>query len=429
MAYYLKPRGVSTGCCECSQHVGCECGGQSCAIECRSKADNAELCGYEEFGTPSSPAKKYRKKTISGIMYSGEWSLAGCPDATGAVSYNGSFTGGPGFWADSAGAGSIEPIEIDAVNNRVKYRCTSLSFTPPSSLTGWGNLTAVYVAATPAVGSPVVFTTVGQEEWLSRAGGANPHTVYLIGVWSLAGGIGHTDTDELIDVAQAIDRSVRDEWNITNEFANEPGCATTETDLSARYAKDYGAFPLTSGGDEEGWAGFGGTPLEGYGALAEITEQTSTTKKTGGKEDCQGGSAPFHKAKGEVVETLSVEDTEQDAYNRAAAGLEWSTTGHCRNHTTYITERGEILGPYGFGFRIAQVRAFCGNLTIGASYNVTIRVWRRAFDSTSPYAPYVELTVVLDNVPATSVYTEWQDVPIEKGYETRAMSCICVPTA
>lgn len=428
MAYYLKPRGVSTGCCECSQHVGCECGGQTCAIECRSKADNAELCGYEEFGTPSSPAKKFRKKTISGTMYSGQWSIAGCPDATGAVAYNGSFTGGPDFWGDSSGSGAIEPIEIDAVNNRVKYRCTSLSFTPPSGLTTWGNLTALKIIATPVAGGAVEFTTVGQEEWLSRGAGANPHTVILAGNWTLAGYIGHTDTDEAIDVAQAIDRSVRDVWNITNEFANEPGCAPTETDLSVRYAKAYGEYPLNTGGDEEGWAGFAGTPLEGYGALAEITEQTSTARRTSGKADCQG-AGPYQKAEEHIDEVLSVEDTEEDAYNRSAAGLEWNTTGPCKDHTTYITERGEVLGPYGFAYRIAQVRALSSNLTIGASYTVTFRIWRRAFDSTTPYAPYVELTASLDNVSATSGYTEWLDVPVERGYETRVMSCVCVPTA
>ncbi len=432
MAFYAKRAGITGGsCCDCSQYIGCDCGGASCAVECRSKADNAALCGYEEFGTPSVPAKKFRKKTIAGTMYSGEWSAAGCPNSNGdPVAYSGSFSGGVGFWGDASGSMSAEPVEIDLPNNRVKYRVTAKSFTPNSSFTGWGNMTNIQLAAGPNDGGPSqVAVNVGNEFWVSRGAAQNPWNFFIQGIWSLAGGIGHLDTDLEIDVSKVIDRSVRDEWNITNEFANEPGCAPTETDTSARYAKEFAEFRLNSGGDEESWAGFGGTPLEGYGALAEVTEETSTTRKTSGKGDCQGASAPYQKAEGDVTETLETEDTEEDAYNRSAAGLEWSTVGPCSNHTTYITERGEILGPYGFGYRIAQVRAICGNLVIGQTYTVTIRIWRRAFDSSSPWAAFAELTLVLSSVVATTVTTEWQDVPIERGYETRAMSCSCIVNA
>ncbi len=126
-----------------------------------------------------------------------------------------------------------------------------------------------------------------------------------------------------------------------------------------------------------------------------------------------------------MTETLTNEDTEEDAMARAVDALEWNIIGPCANHTTYITERGEILGPYGFGFRIAQVRAQLSGLVVGQNYNVTFRVWRRLFSSSGTFAAFQEIS---GSIQATSeaMYTEWEDIPIQRGYETRVMSCSCV---
>lgn len=432
MAYYLKPRGVSTGCCECSQHNNCECGGAACGIQCRSKADNAELCGYAEFGTPSVPPRKFRKKRILGTIYSAQWSVAGCPDgASDPVTYSKAIVP-EGFWGDAAGSATAEPVEIDVANNRVKYRLTARSFTPNSTATGWGNMDSIRVVAAPNDGgASETAESVGDEFWLSRSATKNPWRFFIQGHWSLAGWVGNTGSggsidasEDEIDVSKVVDESIRDEWDITNEFANAPGCTPSESDLSKRYAKQFGEYQLASGGDEEEWSGFAGDPADAYGALAELTEETQTIRTTSGKGDCQGGG-PYLKAEGDVTEQLTLEDTEEDAYNRSASALTWNTTGPCKDHTTYITERGDILGPYGFGFRIAQVRAALANLTNGTSYTVTFRIWRRAFNSTSPYAPYLEMTVEFV-ASATTGYTEWQEVPVERGYETRVMSCKCV---
>lgn len=427
MVLYLKPRGVTTGCCDCSQHVGCECGGVPCQTVCRSKADNAELCGYEEFGAPSDPPKKYRRKVWTGTMHSAEWSAAGCPDSEGnPVGYSGSFSGGGDFWGDASGSMSAEPVEIDLANNRVKYRVTAKSFTNASDATGWGNMTNIQLAAAPADSSgSVTALNIGDEFWVSRASAKNPWKFFIQGIWSLAGGIGHPSTEVFIDVSKVVDRSVRDEWAISNEFANEPGCAPVETDTSTRFAKELAEFRLMSGGDEEDWIGFAQDLDEAYGSLVEQTITNKTERVTSGEDDCQGSSAPYQRANGSVKENLSIEDTEEDAIARSAAGLEWNETGSCAMHTTYITPRGTILGPYGFGYRVAQVRALLTGLTIGNTYTVTFKIWRRAFDTTSPYAFYAELTVTFEAVAATS-YTEWQDVPVERGYETRVMSCSCI---
>lgn len=45
------------------------CGGGRYQIECRSRAGTATLCGYSEYTTPSTPPKKYRRKTFGGNLF------------------------------------------------------------------------------------------------------------------------------------------------------------------------------------------------------------------------------------------------------------------------------------------------------------------------------------------------------------------------
>jgi len=72
----LKGAG-KTKCCPCDQFVNCDCGPIACSVECQWQAGTATLCGYPEY-VPSSPPKKYRKRTLSGIMVGNSWNSAGC---------------------------------------------------------------------------------------------------------------------------------------------------------------------------------------------------------------------------------------------------------------------------------------------------------------------------------------------------------------
>ncbi len=295
MALYIRGAGISGQCCDCSQYVNCDCGGAGCAILCRSKAENAELCGYPEFGAPSDPPKKYRKKTWAGTMKSAEWSVAGCPDSDGEpVSYGGNI-GAETNWGDASGSISAEPVEVDAPNNRVKYRLTAKSFSPNSTPTILGTMGDIRLSVASDDGlDNAGGANIGDEFWLSRAGGKSPWEFIIQGNWSIGGWIGNVPSLVNLDISKVVDLSVRDVWAITNEFANAPGCAPTEVDDSTHHEKAFGEFPLNSGGDEGEFAGFGGTPLEAYGDKVEITEQTSVAQKTSGKDICQGGSAPYY---------------------------------------------------------------------------------------------------------------------------------------
>lgn len=54
-------------CCPCPSQDGCNCGSGSCALSCQKKnADGgADLCGFSEYGTPSSPPRKYRIQSFN----------------------------------------------------------------------------------------------------------------------------------------------------------------------------------------------------------------------------------------------------------------------------------------------------------------------------------------------------------------------------
>ncbi len=177
-----------------------------------SRAGTATLIGFTGYAAADQPPRKFRRQVTTGTLYTGQWSVAGCPAVDEPMTYQATFTPSDPAWANSTGSATLEPVEVDAANNRIKYRLTRLSFTNHTQSSPWGNLWGIRVLATPADGSTaVVWTAAGQEAWLSRASGRSPYDVIIQGYWSLAGWLGHTGTRQSLNVRGAIDRSVRDE--------------------------------------------------------------------------------------------------------------------------------------------------------------------------------------------------------------------------
>lgn len=55
-----------TKCCDCAAQTGCSCG-SICHLACRSTEGGvATFCGYDEFGTPSTPPLYYQRATLTG---------------------------------------------------------------------------------------------------------------------------------------------------------------------------------------------------------------------------------------------------------------------------------------------------------------------------------------------------------------------------
>lgn len=280
-----------------------------------SRAGTATLIGFTEYIVTTEPPRKFRRQVTSGTLYSGQWSVAGCPGVNQPVSYRAAFPPSDPAWANSTGSATLEPVEVDAVNNRVKYRLTGLAFTNHTQSSPWGNLWALRVVAAPADGSQdEVWTSSGQEIWLTRAASRSPYSVFIQGYWSLAGWIGHTETRQSLNVRGAIDRSVRDEWNETVEYMLPVGTAE-RSGANARFA-GIASYPLASGGTPEAWPE-SASPATTYGRLVTVTPQSATARRIEGRGECQGAAPRFERADGTVGQELSLEDTDDDALARA----------------------------------------------------------------------------------------------------------------
>ena len=130
---------------------------------------------------------------------------------------------------------------------------------------------------------------------------------------------------------------------------------------------------------------------------------------------------------GEKVWTLSVEDTEENAVNRAApiGGLE-PVVGGCGSMPAYMSQRG--AGDFTFTFRRVQARVRLEGAAAGVTYEVTIRFFRRVLNSLGPWIFFgvQEYTVVADGDTGTNEFTPWVDIPNEPGWETKASNCSAI---
>ncbi|MCW5549160.1 MAG: hypothetical protein KIT44_09370 [Opitutaceae bacterium] len=419
----ISPGG--SGCCTCDKQLTpCNCSGPGCTIQCRSRSGFAQLCGYDEFTEPSDPPKKYRKRRVTGDLYRGSFPSGTCSTPSDdPVNYSRTgFAPIGGFWGDSTVSGVAAPVEADAT--QVKYRASGLAFTVNSSPTAWGFLTAVSLVfrsvANPAI--QYIFTSNGQQIWIPRS--ASPYDVFLIGTWSGAGGINASGSEEVINFANVVADQIRDHWDLTTEY-KATNCHIIEDSVSARVV-GVGKFPLNEGGTLDP----SGPSLADFdGLLDETLERTVRTLT--GTEDCVGSSAPYLKAIGERVESLSDEDTIEDAIQRVLNPapeppaepedpLAWTTLSSCAGlGTAFITLLSAELSV---SFRVAQVRAHLTGLTIGAGYEVRYILHRRVAGTSGPFVFFGVLHQTI-TAPAAEATTEWVDIPNEEGWETRVMAC------
>ena len=280
-----------------------------------SRAGTATLIGFTEYIVSDQPPRKFRRQVTAGTLFTGQWSVAGCPGLNEPKAFQGSFPPSEPSWSNSAGSVALEPVEVDAVNNRVKYRLTRLGFANHSDSSPWGDLWGLRMVAAPADGSSSeVWTYTGQERWLSRAAARSPYDMFIQGFWSLAGWIGHTETRQFINVRGAVDRSVRDEWDETVEYTLPEG-VVAQTGMNARYV-GIASFPLATGGTPEAWPNFG-SAATAYGDLVTVTTPSTTERRIAGRGECLGAAPRFERAEGVVTQELSLEDTEDDAMARA----------------------------------------------------------------------------------------------------------------
>jgi len=350
-----------------SSGVACETGRPEPVrnVVITSRAGLATLIGFTEYDTSRPPLRKFRRQVTAGTLYTGQWSIPGCPDASEPLNYEASFAPGVEGWSNSTGSSVLVPVEIDVANNRVKYRLSSLGFTNHTESSPWGNLWGVRVAATPRDNGPSeIWSFVGEERWLSRTTTRNPYNVFIQGFWSLAGWIGHTATYQSLNVRNAVDRSVRDEWDEIAEYALPDG--VLGRDRAPRRFAGIATFPLVEGGTPEPWPAFD-SPATAYGELVNVTTAGTTSRRIEGRGECLGAAPRFERAEGTVTQELSLEDTEDDALDRAVVDHGSEPVAYRDRRTT------------GFSFAFADFR-FEVPLHVGCegSYLVHFHFERRA---------------------------------------------------
>jgi hypothetical protein len=150
---------------------------------------------------------------------------------------------------------------------------------------------------------------------------------------------------------------------------------------------------------------------------------TATTSSAIGNGCVCQTSGRGYNVTGTWTNSLSSEDTEDDAANRAASAI--SSWSDCSGGSSaYLTDRTGT-GSFTFGFRNIQIKA---NWTavIGKTYNVQINFARRLLGTSDPYIdlgmPF-ESTITADRIDES---TDWVDVPNEAGWETIASGCLVV---
>lgn len=87
---FIVRQSTGSGCCACEQQVSpCACGG-GCVLQCRSVSGVAELCGYNEFASPSVPPRRYRRAELTRDFEHAQWSGTTCEGtSSGGAVYTG----------------------------------------------------------------------------------------------------------------------------------------------------------------------------------------------------------------------------------------------------------------------------------------------------------------------------------------------------
>lgn len=117
-----------------------------------------------------------------------------------------------------------------------------------------------------------------------------------------------------------------------------------------------------------------------------------------------------------VVETLSSEDTIDDAISRAGYGS-WGSWGAC-DTTKYSSISTRGAGVFTSTFQEGEARVCCSNLTIGHDYRATLATEMRTTGSSGSWS--VGPSVVLDFTASSTSECSEIEIPLVDQMEVRA---------
>lgn len=390
----------SKGCCDC----------RGCGLECRSKSGTATLCGFSEFTNPSTPPRKYRRKTITGKVTQCDWPAEGCQPVPCAGTYPPTIAldgtqvanGGRNYQYSAAAA----PDHYDAATNRWIYHVTSVQVFDITEGT------AVPVGALISIGSDYA---QGATVSLPPCSSGTAFVHAYAGSWFFLGSFNFTTPP-----ADPSTGGRRDEWGDLQEYTL-PACTLVHSTAESKsYRFDNGC--KASGGLLEGSFGPGTEGASFYGADVSVGDETPTRRTHQGIGCRALGGGQWLSTSGDLVEELSDEDTPQAAIERAVGAAAWGAGAQCQYNTAWTT-------PWGssglFSFRAAQVRGVFGTdvpLQVGATYQATIGFGTRPLGSGLEFVPSTNLVFqfLAEHIQEASM---WFDVPSEPGIETAAITC------
>ncbi len=270
----------------------------------------ATLIGFSELTTPAAPPRKFRREKISGTMTVGNWGNAGCPIPDYAPSYGegGSLQALPGDPFYVTWSAAFVPV-AEAADGSVNFKATTFGQHinpgggPPQPFDVF-----IYVGGAQSGNFDDVIVANGNIVTL-RPNASAPYTVFAF-------------SNALFGAALPVHSAVimgpripqtRDVWDFVREYDGaDPTGATfvTDKDSSVHYSGTSATFPFADG------VAAGAVSEAGYaGLVAEALSATS--RRLSGTGLCRVDSLGTRRAVGAVETVLSVEDTDEDAAQRA----------------------------------------------------------------------------------------------------------------
>lgn len=346
-----------------------------------AQAATATLIGHSEFTAPSAPPRKFRKLEVAGTIYSGEWTTATCPDSVSPPS--------GGAKGSAAGLALQWRFTFNPQTKEVTAEYTRTGGFEPEWYGGqyvWGMEVGLWNSNGPIGGPNPSYGTSSStvtRRFISR------HGNLVTSIWNgRHGGTGAAATFTPSGMSWVIEGAsvlYRDEWLSAATFDKATG-AVAAVASNIRYHEPLGGdFPLSEGGAIVPWSGFLYAPdhANAYGTGVQRTAETMTTRTYSGT-NTPLGSGPYYKFSGDVEATLSDEDTEDDALDRALAGPALGAMP-----VAYRTRR-----TTGFSFEVSQFKLEVPlEIKCAGNYRIVFHVLRKrrgSADDGTPMTVFIE---------------------------------------
>jgi RHS repeat-associated protein len=281
-----------------------------------SQTLTATLVGFDEFTQPSSPPRKYRRKRVSGELVLNETRIAfGAAAMPQQAICSATFGTGP-VWSAT---GTLSPRGPGATPGSVRYLAVV-----EGTVTSGSDPVHAWIEAWGCDATVVAFAHGQEKELLFEHAPFNVR-VLLMALGEPRGGAMHP-----MDLG--LTKQTSDIWDVTQEV---PGAPSNQSRRWGNFL-DSAGLPVGPGNAVPAVPGFFSIngPAYGFGTQVDVTPARRTTTGTGSWFPMAPGSAQWV---GNIVEELTLEDTEETAAAREQTIVGASTTAYRTNRGNGFT--------------------------------------------------------------------------------------------